>query len=443
MTKIAFIGAGSLGFTRDLVRDILTFPRLQDCTLSLMDIDAERLEFSEKSVRKIVEMGKYPAKVEATMDRAKALEGADVVMVTILIGDTEVWRHDIEIPKRYGVDLNVGDTRGPSGIFRALRTIPVVVSILKDMEKYCPDAVMLNYTNPMAMLCRALQRSTTQIPVTGLCHSVQGTAMMLARWIGAPFDEITYTCAGINHQAFYLNYEWNGCDAYPLIRKAVTERPEVYQEELVRNEMFLHLDYYPTESSGHNSEYNAWFRKRPDLIEKYCRDGTGWNPGEYAYILHEYQHNEATWKDQAREWFAQETPIDLARGQEYAAFIVNALQGGEPFGFNGNVPNTGLITNLPEGACVEVPVYVDKGGFHSIHVGALPPQLVTLVHTNVMVEEMAVEAALTGNPRLVMQACLFDPLTSAVLSMAEIREMVNDMLRQNESHLPEFMHFQV
>ena len=442
MTKIAFIGAGSLEFTRDLVRDILTFPRLADCTLTLMDINQERLDFSERSVQKIVEMGGYPARVEATTDRAKALEGADVVMVTILVGDTTVWRHDIEIPEKYGIDINVGDTRGPSGIFRALRTIPPMLDIVKDMEKVCPDAVMLNYTNPMAMLCRAMQRST-HIPVTGLCHSVQGTSMMLADWIGAPYDQITYTCAGINHQAFYLKYQWNGQDAYPLIRKAITERPEVYNEEIVRNEMYLHLDYYSTESSGHNSEYNAWFRKRPDLVEKYCTHGTGWNPGEHAYILKEYQHNEATWKDAAREWFAKDTPISLERGSEYAAYIVNALMGGEPFGFNGNVPNTRLITNLPEGACVEVPVYVDKGGFHAIHVGALPPQLAALVHTSVMVEEMAVEAALSGDPRLVMQACLYDPLTSAVLSMAEIKEMVNLMLKQNQDHLPEFKHFDV
>ncbi len=437
MTKIAFIGAGSLEFTRDLVRDILTFPRLRDCTLNLMDINQERLDFSERSVKKIVELGRYPAKVETTLDRAEALEGADVVMVTILVGDTQVWRHDIEIPKQFGIDINVGDTRGPSGIFRALRTIPAMLDIVRDMEKYCPAAVLLNYTNPMAMLCRAMQRST-RIPVTGLCHSVQGTSMMLADWIGAPYDEITYTCAGINHQAFYLKYEWNGQDAYPLIRKAVTERPEIYNEEIVRNEMFLHLDYYSTESSGHNSEYNGWFRKRPDLIEKYCTHGTGWNPGEHAYILKEYQHNEATWKDAAKQWFASDTPISLERGTEYAAHIVNALMGGEPFGFNGNVPNTHLIINLPEGACVEVPVYVDKNGLHSIHVGQLPAQLVTLVHTSVMVEEMAVEAALTGDPRLVMQACLYDPLTSAVLSMSEIKQLVDTMLKQNEASLPQF-----
>jgi len=442
MIKIVFIGAGSLGFTRKLVRDLLTFPLLQDSLISLVDIHPERLEFAQKSVQKIIDLGKYPAKVEAMTDRQRALEGADVVLVTILVGETDVWRHDIEIPKQFGVDINVGDTRGPSGIFRALRTIPVMLDIVGDMERICPAAVMLNYTNPMAMLCRALQRQSF-IPVTGLCHSVQGTAEMLARWIGAPIHEIDYTCAGINHQAFYLRYEWNGIDAYPLIRQAVVERPEIYNEEIVRNEMFLNLDYYPTESSGHNSEYNAWFRKRPDLIERYCIHGTGWNPGEYAYILKEYQIAENTWKEQARDWFAAGTPIELERGHEYAAYIINAIQGGEPFGFNGNVSNTQLISNLPQGACVEVPVYVDKGGFHPVHVGALPPQLAALIHTSAIVEEMAVEAALTGNPRLVYQACLYDPLTSAVLSMAEIREMVNLMLRQNQQFLRGFRQFSV
>jgi alpha-galactosidase len=440
MTKIAFIGAGSLVFTRNLVRDALTFPLLKDATLALMDIDAERLEFARKSAQRIVDMGEYPARVEATMDRSEALEGADAVVCTILVGDTDVWRHDIEIPLKYGVDFNVGDTRGVAGIIRALRTIPVMLDIVKDVERYCPDAIFLNYTNPMAMLCRAMQRES-DVPVMGLCHSVQGTAMMLAGWIGAPMEEVTYTCAGINHQAWYLEYAWNGEDAYPLIRQAVTERPEVYNEEIVRNEMFLHLGYYVTESSGHNSEYNWWFRKRPELIEKYCTPGTGWNPGAHAYILQEYQENEPVWKDKAREWFDSDTPINLERGHEYAAYIINAWQGGEIFQFNGNVPNTGLITNLPEGACIEVPVFVDKAGFHPVHVGPLPPQLVALNHVNVMTEEMAVEAALTGDPTLVFQAAAYDPLSASVLSLAEIKRMVNEMLQQNRDHLPQFEHF--
>jgi alpha-galactosidase len=202
--------------------------------------------------------------------------------------------------------------------------------------------------------------------------------------------------------------------------------------------MFLNLDYYVTESSGHNSEYNAWFRKRPDLIEKYCTHSTGWNPGEYAYILKEYQNAEHTWKDQARKWFAADTPIELQRGNEYAAYIINALMGGEPFSFNGNVPNTSLITNLPEGACVEVPVWASRKGFEPVHVGALPAQCAALNSLTAQIEEMAVEAALTGNPRLVFHAICHDPLTAAVLSLAEIRQMVNQMFHQNRDYLGYF-----
>jgi alpha-galactosidase len=438
MTKIAFIGAGSLGFTAGLVRDILTFPRLADATIALMDIDPERLEFARQATLKLIAAGNHPAKVVATLDRREALTGADVVLTTILAGSTEVWRYDIEIPKKYGVDINVGDTRGPSGIFRFLRTLPPMLEIVGGMEKYCPNAVLLNYTNPMAMLCGALQRSTS-IPVTGLCHSVQGTAEMLARWIGAPFSEVTYTCAGINHQAWYLNYRWKGEDAYPLIHQAVTGRPEVYNEEIVRNEMYLHLGYYVTESSGHNSEYNWWFRKRPDLIEKYCIHGTGWNPGEYAYILKEYQEREATWKGLVKERLnAPLAPADLARGHEYAAYIIHALLGGEMFTFNGNIPNTGLVTNLPQGACVEVPVLVDKAGFHPIHVGALPPECALVTQLNSGIEEMAIAGALTGDPLLIQRAIYNDPLTAAVLSLAEIKAMVSEMFEQNRAYMPQF-----
>jgi alpha-galactosidase len=252
MIKIAFIGAGSLGFTAGLVRDILTFPLLRDAHIALMDINVERLDFARTAITKLITEGQYPATVSATLDRAEALRDADVVLTTILAGSTEVWKYDIEIPKKYGVDINVGDTRGPSGIFRFLRTLPPMMDIVCDMEKHCPKAVLLNYTNPMAMLCGAIQRQSF-IPTTGLCHSVQGTSAMLAGWIGAPNEEITYTCAGINHMAWYIDYKWNGEDAYPLIYKAITERPEIYNEEIVRNEMYLALGKYVTESSGHNS----------------------------------------------------------------------------------------------------------------------------------------------------------------------------------------------
>ena len=337
MARIAFIGAGSFGFTRTLVRDILTFATTKDAQIVLMDIDPERLAYITKAVKMIVAKGKYPAKVISTTNRKEALKGADAVICTILAGGVNVWRHDIEIPKKYGVDTNIGDTRGPSGIFRALRTIPVMLSICRDMERLCPDAILLNYTNPMAMLCHAMQRETS-IKVSGLCHSVQGTAEMLARWIGAPMDEVTYVCAGINHTAWYLEFKRNGKDVYPEIRKAM-EKPEIYNEEVVRNEMFKHLGYYVTESSGHNSEYNWWFRKRPDLIEKYCTQGTGWNPGVYGYVLDHYLDREQHWREDIRKYL-KAGKVDLKRGKEYAAYIINAYLGGDMYEFNGNVPNT-------------------------------------------------------------------------------------------------------
>lgn len=438
MKKIAFIGAGSFGFTRTLVKDILTFSAFSDCTIALMDIQEERLSMIKKAVDRIVAEGHYPAQVIATMDRAEALKDADGVVCTILAGGVQIWRNDIEIPKKYGVDINVGDTRGPSGIFRALRTIPVMLDIVKDIEQYCPNAVFLNYTNPMAMLCRAMQEES-KVQITGLCHSVQGTAAMLAEWIGAPLNEITYTCAGINHQAFYLEYKWNGRDAYPQIREAV-KRPEIYQAEPVRNEMFLHLDYFVTESSGHNSEYNAWFRKRPDLIEKYCTHGTNWNPGAYGFILDEYLKREDTWKDEIQVWFDQKE-LDLSRGHEYAAYIFNAVFGDQTlFEFNGNVRNFGLIDNLPEGCCVEVPVLASKKGISPMHVGPLPPQLAILNNISARCEELAVAGALEGDPRKIFQAICFDPLTSAVLSLAEIKQMVDEMFLANWDYLPQFKH---
>ena len=346
--KIAFIGAGSFGFTRSLVRDLLSFPAFHDATISLMDINAERLAAIKRAVERIVAEGKYAAKVEATMDRKEALVGAEGVVTTILAGDVDVWQHDILIPKKYGVDTNVGDTRGPSGIFRYLRTINPIMEIAADIDRYCPSAVYLNYTNPMAMLCRTVQGAYPHIvdqrPVPQRAGHRFDAGQVDRR------EERTtsrYTCAGINHQAFYTGFprQWQGrVSAHPQGHHRAAE--DVYNEEIVRNEMFLALGYYVTESSGHNSEYNAWFRKRPDLIEKYCLHGTGWNPGEYAYILNEYRRRETTWKKEIDEWF--EEPLDLARGQEYAAYIFNAIFGdGEMFKFNGNVRNFGLVDNLP------------------------------------------------------------------------------------------------
>lgn len=437
MVKIVFIGAGSFGFTRGLVRDILTFPLLRNAELALVDINKERLTFAKRACEKIVAIGNYPATVTATTDRREVLKDADAVVVTILCGSTSVWQHDILIPKKYGVDTNVGDTRGPSGIFRALRTIPTMLEICKDMQELCPNAIMLNYTNPMAMLCHAMQRET-DLQISGLCHSVQGTAEMLAKWAGAKPESVDYVCAGINHMSWFTTFERNGEDLYPRIRKAVETDKAVYNHEQVRNEMFLALGYYVTESSGHNSEYNWWFRKREDLISKYCETGTGWNPGEYAYILKEYSKRGKTWKAQIKEWLAKDDAISLERGHEYAASIINAKMGGDLFEFNGNVTNADLVTNLPQGCCVEVPVLASRKGFSPMHVGALPPQCAMLTGLSAQIEMMTVEGSLSGDPTLIYQAIAHDPLTASVLSLAEIRKMVQEMLRRNAKHLPQF-----
>ena len=435
--KFAFIGAGSLDFTQDLVKDLLSFDSFRDAEFHLVDIHAGRLSYAKAMVEKLIKAGGFEAEVYAHNEREAALEGADGVLITILQGGVDVWRYDIEIPMKYGVDICVGDTRGPAGVFRFLRTAPVMLDIIRDVERLCPGAIVLNYTNPMAMLCGYLQRQT-KVNVTGLCHSVQGTAATLARWIGAPMEEITYICAGINHQAFYLEYDWNGKDAYPLLREAVTTRQEVYDEEPVRNEMFLHLGYYPTESSGHNSEYNPWFRKRRDLIEKYCTHGTGWNPGGHAYILKEYLERENTWEEQYAELLDSDT-VDLARGEEYAADIFNAVFGDHtPFEFNGNVPNTDLIDNLPRGACVEVPSLASKDGISPSRVGSLPDHLAVMVGASSRLEELAIDAAIEGDAVKVFHSVLFDPLTAGVLSMAEIKEMTDEMFERNKEYLSYF-----
>ncbi|MDI9499143.1 MAG: alpha-galactosidase [Bacillota bacterium] len=443
--KIVFIGAGSVVFTRNLVRDILTFPSFADAEIALVDINADNLALAHRAVEKIIAAGGYPATVTATTDRCRALEGADGVLTTIQVGGERAALEDIRIPKKYGISINVGDTRGPSGIFRFLRTVNPMLEILRDIERIAPQAILLNYTNPMAMLCRAMQE-VSAVQISGLCHSVQGTAEMLARWIGAPLDEITFTCAGINHQAHYLTFEWNGEDAYPLIRKAL-ENPDILNEEQVRNEMFLQLGYYVTESSGHNSEYNAWFRKRPDLIERYCTHGTGWNPGrDWMERYEERQAAGQSPEERRRAEFDSwiEGDIDLARGHEYAAYIFNACFGDRTlFTFNGNVRNFGLIDNLPEGCCVEVPVLASPKGLEAIHVGPLPPQLAILNNINARCEELAVEGSFEGDATKIFHACLFDPLTSAVCSMAEIREMVSEMFAAQRDWLPQFDSFEI
>lgn len=436
MRKFTFIGAGSLGFTRNLVRDILTYEAFNDCEIMLMDINEKRLEYSRKGCQKIVDAGHYGATVKVTTDRREALKDAAGVLITVLQGGVDVWKYDVTIPMKYGIDICVGDTRGPSGIFRFLRTAPLLLDIVRDCEELCPEAVILNYTNPMAMLVSYLQTQTS-MKVTGLCHSVQGTAAMLAEWLGLKPEELDYECAGINHQAFYLKLEHKGKDMYPALFEAL-KRPEVANEEPVRNEMLKYLKYYPTESSGHNSEYNPWFRKRQDLIEKYCTHGTGWNPGEHAYILKEYTEKEDIWEKEYMDWLNEEN-VELERGQEYASSIFNAIFGDHtPFCFNANLRNDNYITNIDNGACVEIPVIANENGISSLGAITLPQHLSAFVGHSAKVEELAVRGAIEGNPEKIFQACLLDPLAASVCSMEEIHDMVQEMLDINAPYLTYF-----
>ena len=440
MSKITFMGAGSTVFAKNVLGDCMCTPSLQDSDIRLYDIDRDRLEESRLMLTAInnnVNEGR--AKITCYLgeeNRKAALTGADFVVNAIQVGGYEPCTvTDFEIPKKYGLRQTIADTLGIGGIMRALRTIPVMDAFARDMEEVCPDALFLNYTNPMAMLCKAMQ-TYTDIEVTGLCHSVQGSAKMLADWIGAPLDEITYTCAGVNHQAFYLKFDWNGKDAYPLLREKLKD-PEYYNKEQVRNEMFRHLDYYVTESSGHNSEYNQWFRKRPDLIEKYCTHGTGWNPGEYAYSLNLHMERDKHWREQLDEWLQQD--FSLERGNEYSSYIFNARFGDHtPFQFNGNVINNGAIPNLPAESCVEIPCLADKSGIHPMMVGPLPDHLAILVNTTTRIENLVVDAAMTKDKRKVFQAVCMDPLTSAVCSLEEIHQMCDELFEINKEFFKDY-----
>ena len=435
--KFVFIGAGSPNFSRALARDILSFPAFADATIALVDIDRRALEDARVDVQRIIDAGHYPAKLIATTDRTEVMEGADGVVSMLMAQPLEVFKNDLYICEKYGVKINVGDTRNPAGIFRFLRTAPVLMGIVDDIKKYCPNAVFLNYSNPMAMLCRAIQEAAPEIMTTGLCHSVQGGIAKFAKILNIPKDEISYLCAGINHLAFYLKLEHNGEDLYPALRKITLENQAVYDEDIVRNEMFLAMGYYVTESSGHFSEYSPWFRKREDTLQKYCYRGTSWNTGRTNFTIECREKRVTDYEENRRKALAE--PVDLKRGQEYASSIFNAIFGDhEMFKFNGNVRNYGLIDNLPVGACVEVPVLASQDGLQPMHVGAIPDCVLPLMCLSSQIEEMAVKAHFTGDRDLIYQAICYDPITSAVLDLREIRKMVDELFDFSKPYLPQF-----
>jgi alpha-galactosidase len=418
--KITLIGAGSTVFAQALLTDILSFPELAQSRISLHDIDPDRLRTSERMTRKLAQqLGAKPI-IEATTDRRAALTDADYAICMIQVGgyrpSTVI---DFDISKRYGLRQTIADTLGIGGIMRAVRTIPVLLDICREMEEVCPNVTFLQYSNPMAMNCWAINRATT-IKTVGLCHSVFHTASELARDMGMPADEINYVCAGINHMAFYLRFERNGEDLYPRIRQ-VLEENRVPSDNRVRYDMFKRLGYFVTESSEHFSEYVPWFikRDRPDLIDR------------YNIPLDEYirrcEVQIAGW-EMLRDHLESDEPLAIERSQEYGAYIIHSIETGTPRVIYGNVANDGLIDNLPDGCCVEVPCAVDKNGVQPVHIGTLPPHLAALMTTNVNVQGLTVEAILTRRREHLYHAAMLDPHTAAELDLDQIWSLVDDLL---------------
>jgi alpha-galactosidase len=429
MAKIALIGAGSVVFAKNLIGDILSFPELADAHIALMDIDADRLHTAERMTQKVAAALQVKPTITTHRERHGALAGADYVINTIQVGgyrpSTVI---DFEVPKRHNLRQTIADTLGMGGIMRALRTIPVLIEICRDMEAVCPQAWLLNYTNPMAMNCWALSRATP-IRTVGLCHSVQGTAMQLADDIGVPYREISYQAAGINHMAFYLRFERQGEDLYPLLRKVVADG-RVPANNRVRYEMLTRLGYFVTESSEHFAEYTPHFirRDRPDLIER------------FGVPLDEYitrcEFMDGFWGNM-RAFFESEEPItEIERSHEYGALIIHSLETGTPRVIYGNVPNRELIANLQRGCCVEVPCLVDGKGVQPTQVGELPPQLAALIMTNVNVQSLAVEAALSGKREHVYHAAMLDPHTAAELTLDEIWRLVDELILAHGDTIP-------
>jgi alpha-galactosidase len=440
--KITLIGAGSTVFAKNLIGDVLSYPELENSAITLYDIDPRRLETSEIVARRLAaSVQNAEPRIEATTDAERALDGADYVISTIQVGgykpSTVI---DFEIPKKYGLEQTIGDTLGIGGIMRALRTIPVLLEYTRIMERVCPDVLHLNYVNPMAMNCMALSKAS-KVKVVGLCHSVQGTAHQLARAMKVPFEEVNYVCAGINHMAFYLKLERDGQDLYPRLRQ-VLERGEIpehfmgnehdhwYLSDRVRYEVFKHFGYFVTESSEHFCEYVPWFIKpnRPDLLERH-----GVPINEY---LRRCETQIAHWERQREELEGSSEPLPIQRSAEYGSYIIHSLETGQPRVIYGNVPNHGLIENLPDGCCVEVPCLVDKNGVQPTRIGALPTHLAALMRTNVNVQELTVEAILTGNREHVYHAAMLDPHTAAALDLEQIHDLVDEMLEAHAEYLP-------
>ncbi len=431
--KIAMIGAGSVVFCKTLMSDIMATPALSDSEFALMSPTESKLRRMEAFGKRMIRENGLAARIWATTDRREAIGDADFIVVMIQVGGLEAFGLDYEIPLKYGVDQCIGDSLGPGGLFRGLRTIPVLMEIAREMKNCArPGAVMLQYANPMAANCLALGKSG-DVPFVGLCHGVQTTLDLIAGYCGVPKDEIQYTCGGINHMDWFLTLEHRGRDLYPLLRR-LFELPEYYKNEKVRGEVFRHFGYFMTESTGHLSEYVPWFRKNRRALDTYCDEPSfGGESGAY------YKYSKAlAAKYAARDPLEFENPRIESRSVEYCSYIMEAVVTGRPFGFMGNVRNDGYIANLPAGCCVEVPTFADGTGLHPTRIGELPPQCAAACMSNINVQILAAQAALQGDAESIVHAAAMDPLTSAVCTLKEIRDMCREMLEAERRWLPQF-----
>ena len=437
MVKIAMIGAGSLEFTRRLTQDIINHASLADAHIALMDIDEGRLELVAKVMDNMKEQHKLGCTFSATTDRSQALEGADFVVCTIMVGGLAAYKADVEIPLKYGVDVCVGDTLNPGGVFRGLRHVPALLELMRNIEELCPDALFLNHANPMAICTWAVQKAFPNLQSVGLCHGTQHTTDLLCKWLRVPEEECEIAWAGINHMAWLLKFELNGEDLYPRMWEKLDQEGPIVHERF-RFEMMKATSYFCTELPGHTSEYVPYFRHREDLKRLF---GGPWLMGETAGDLNARIGMLDFYEQEMGRMASGETPVPYEAGkrsEEFTAEIMNARLTGVPFGFAGNVLNKGFITNLPDGCCVEVPVFADRAGFRATYVGELPAVCAALCRSNISVQELAVEAALNGDLEAAYHACLMDPLTAAVLAPHEIRNLVDEMFEAQMQWLPQF-----
>lgn len=432
MPNICFLGAGS-GFTRPLAVDVMQVPTIEPGEFRLVDIDPQRLDLSGRVVQKVAEHFGGHWKVTATTDRRQALPGSDYVINCIEVAGIDTVRLDNDIPLKYGVSQCIGDTIGPGGLMKALRTVPVWLDVLRDCEELCPEAWVLNYTNPMSILCLAAQRAR-RMNVVGLCHSVQGSSQQLADYAGVPYAELEWACGGINHLSWFTTLRHKGQDLYPRLCRKVQESPELWEQDPVRFDIMLHFGAFVTESSGHFSEYVPYYRKRRELIARYCRDGYRGQESFYADCWPKWRADLDAWR---RRVLAGQEPLKTERSREYASYIIDARETNVPFVIHGNVANRGLIDNLPADGCVEVACVVNRTGIHPRPFGPLPPQLAALCRANMAMFDLAAAAVIERSKEAAIHALLLDPLTAAVCCPAEIKQMAEELLAAERDYISE------